>query len=111
MTDIKVMYSDFSIVKKSSDEINELKKDGILFMLIKEDEKNLFSLSGFDNYGIDFKERNYVHFNDEDGATQSFDNGTTTYRHDLMPKGFIPFRGSYTNEWEKATKLFNEEMV
>lgn len=107
---IHIMYSDLSIVAKPDEEINYFKKDDILFILVKDFDKNLFSLSKFDKYGIDVKNRNYVQLNDGDGAIHSFENGKTVYR-DLMPKGFTSFKGGYIDEWDKATKKFYSEMV
>lgn len=57
MVYIKVMYSNLSIKRELLEDIDQLPKDNVLFILVEDTEregklKNITSCSGFDNYAF-----------------------------------------------------------
>ena len=116
MITIQVMYADLSIVGVPSEDIDNLKKDDVLFILFKNDGKNIISLSKFDYYGIKIEQDNikYVQFNNEDGCihAQYFDGTRKRTFRNKMSKGFTEFEGGYVDmsTWKKALEKFEKEM-
>ncbi len=118
---VEVMYSDLSIKKYSPEDFLKSQKNHILFILFKEDGKNLFSLNGLDYYGVKIEETqiHFVQYNEEDGTIFTYNKkekkcckGNTIARDKWVPKDFVVFVGvEVSNEnWKKAINKFDREM-
>ena len=87
-----------------------------MFILLKNEGKNIISLSKFDHYGVKIESDciKYVQFNDEDGCihTQYFDGKRKRYFRNKMPDDFIEFDGGIVDMpiWKQAVAKFEAEM-
>lgn len=119
MITVEVMYDDLSIKKYSPSEFTKSQKDKILFILFKDDGKNVISLSGFDYYGIKITENeiSFLQYNVEDGMIYTFDSetkqccdGSPQERDRWIPKDFLIFEGKQVTNWNEAVEKFQREM-
>lgn len=124
--EIEVLYEDLKRQKETLENINNLPKDNVLFIIATTTERegklgNLSSISGYDNYGLCQKNESghewIMLFGWDDGDyVWKRECETCENRQEVdIPLGCwsVIFRGRQVSEgaWQSAKDVFNNEMI
>lgn len=122
---VEILYTNLTTKKEKIGEIDKLPKDGVLFILVKDDEregklKNIMSCHGFDHYALCQKRNNSQDWAmlfgwDEDDYTWkriSKCDGCKAKEVVEVPLGVmhVVFHGGSVSQakWKKAQKIIGE---
>ena len=121
MIHVGVLYADRRWEWRPSSDVASLPRDGVLFILCRSDDGNVFSLAHKDWYGlnIDGDVIQTMEVDDTDGRAFAYDTAAGTRQpfmpqsggRDLIPDDFLIFEGQSVTavEWEQALTAFQRE--
>lgn len=124
---VEILYGDLSIKKAALPSVGSLPLEGVLFILVKDDDEegkraNVEMIHGFDHYAVGWRinrGQEWVMLNgwdDDDYVWRRIGcGGCNTKEQTDAPLGHmhVMFRGLQVDEktWVKANRIFNKEMI